>query len=225
MVPGDCRQLHCDYRILLPARNQGSSASIGRAADLVSQLALQPHPEGGWYREIYRSPTRVTTTRGSRSALTTIYYLLEQSQLSRWHVVQADELWHFYAGAPLELVAYTPSTRVVERHVLGHVGEGSHGVPPHGGPAGASTSGARGGPAAAASGAAQGGLTSAPSGAVSVSIIPTGVWQAARSLGEYSLVGCTVGPGFEFADFRFVCDLLSHRDHFKGDLAPFADLL
>ena len=212
-----------------------------RAADLVSQLALQPHPEGGWYREIYRSPTRVTTTRGSRSALTTIYYLLEQSQLSRWHVVQADELWHFYAGAPLELVAYTPTTRVVERHVLGHVGEGSHGVPPHGvpphgGPAGASTGAARGGPAAASgaaqggltgapSGAAQGGLTSAPSGAVSVSIIPTGVWQAARSLGEYSLVGCTVGPGFEFADFQFVSELPSHADHFKGDLAPFSDLL
>ena len=167
-----------------------------RAADLVGKLALQPHPEGGWYREIYRSPTRVTTTRGSRSALTTIYYLLEQSQVSRWHVVQADELWHFYAGAPLELVAYSPTTRAVERHVLGHVGEGGLGAPPHGGPA-----------------------------AASVSIIPTGVWQAARSLGEYSLVGCTVGPGFEFADFQFVSELPSHADHFNGDLAPFADLL
>lgn len=98
--------------------------------------------------------------------------------MSRWHVVQADELWHFYAGAPLELVAYTPTTRVVERHVLGHV-----------------------------------------------AIIPAGVWQAARSLGEYTLVGCTVGPGFEFADFQFVSELPSHADHFKGDLAPFADLL
>ena len=51
------------------------------AAEMVAQLALQPHPEGGWYREIYRSPTRVETARGSRSALTTIYYLLESSQL------------------------------------------------------------------------------------------------------------------------------------------------
>lgn len=165
-----------------------------RAADLVSKLALQPHPEGGWYREIYRSPTRVETARGSRSALTTIYYLLEQNQLSRWHVVQADEIWHFYAGAPLELVAYTPSTRLVERHVLGHV---SAGVP------------------------AQGGVA----GATSVAVIPTGVWQAARSLGEYSLVGCTVGPGFEFADFQFVSALPSHADHFRGDLASFANLL
>jgi predicted cupin superfamily sugar epimerase len=62
-------------------------------------------------------------------------------------------------------------------------------------------------------------------GATSVSVIPTGVWQAARSLGEYSLVGCTVGPGFEFADFQFVSALPSHADHFSGDLAPFANLL
>jgi predicted cupin superfamily sugar epimerase len=151
-----------------------------RAADLVSKLALQPHPEGGWYREIYRSPTRVETARGSRSALTTIYYLLEQSQLSRWHVVQADELWHFYAGSPLELLAYTPSNRKFERSVLDPT---------------------------------------------SVSVISTGVWQAARTLGEYSLVGCTVGPGFEFADFQFVSALPAHADHFKGDLAAFANLL
>jgi predicted cupin superfamily sugar epimerase len=158
---------------------------VNSAADLIERLGLQPHPEGGWYREIYRSPTRVTTTRGARAALTTIYYLLEQSQLSRWHVVQADELWHFHAGSPLELVAYSPATRVVERHVLGAIEVASTGV----------------------------------------AVIPTGVWQAARSLGEYSLVGCTVGPGFEFADFEFVAALQSHADHFKGELAPFADLL
>jgi predicted cupin superfamily sugar epimerase len=152
------------------------------AADLVSTLALQPHPEGGWYREIYRSPTRVETPRGSRSALTTIYYLLEQKQLSRWHVVQADEIWHFYAGAPLELVAYTPTSRAVERHLL-------------------------------------------DSPTSSVAVIPTGVWQAARSLGEYSLVGCTVGPGFEFADFQFVSALASHAEHFTGALEPYASLL
>jgi predicted cupin superfamily sugar epimerase len=154
-------------------------------AELVSRLALQPHPEGGWYREIYRSPTRVDTARGPRSALTTIYYLLEQNQLSRWHVVQADELWHFYAGSPLELLEYVPTSRKLTRHVLGHVGEG----------------------------------------ATSVAVIPTGVWQAARSLGEYSLVGCTVAPGFEFADFQFISDLPAHANHFKGDLAPFASLL
>jgi len=171
--------------------------------DLVDKLALQPHPEGGWYREIYRSPTRVETARGSRSAITTIYYLLERHQLSRWHIVQADELWHFYAGAPLELLEYDPTSRKLVRHMLGYVDS----VP---------AVGAR--PDAA-------GAVAPALGATSVAVIPAGVWQAARSVGEYSLVGCTVGPGFEFADFQFTSDLPSHGDHFKGDLAEFASLL
>lgn len=168
------------------------------ARDLVDKLALQPHPEGGWYREIYRSPTRVETPRGSRSAITTIYYLLERHQLSRWHVVQADELWHFYAGAPLELLEYDSTARKLQRHMLGHV-DSTPGASPD--------------------------ATAGSSGAVSVAVIRSGVWQAARSLGDYSLVGCTVGPGFEFADFQFTADLPSHAEHFKGALAPFAHLL
>jgi predicted cupin superfamily sugar epimerase len=178
------------------------------ARDLVDKLALQPHPEGGWYREIYRSPTRVETARGSRSAITTIYYLLERHQLSRWHVVQADELWHFYAGAPLELLEYDPTSRKLVSHRLGHVDSATD---------------------ASADGTAWPAGASAPtagsSGAVSVAVIRSGVWQAARSLGDYSLVGCTVGPGFEFADFQFTVDVPSHADHFKGELAPFASLL
>jgi predicted cupin superfamily sugar epimerase len=167
------------------------------AGDLVARLALQPHPEGGWYREIYRSPTRVATAHGSRSALTTIYYLLESSQLSRWHVVQADELWHYYDGAPLELLAYSPAAREFERRVLGPVSDTSP----------------------------DGRRPTAQLGATPVSVISSGVWQAARSLGDYTLVGCTVGPGFEFADFQFVSALPSHEDHFRGELAPYASLL
>jgi uncharacterized protein len=163
------------------------------AADLITKLALQPHPEGGWYREIYRSPTRVETARGSRSALTTIYYLLERGQLSRWHVVQADELWHFDGGAPLELFEYDPASRRLARHVLGPV--------------------------------TGGGAVPGTSATTSVAVIPAGIWQAARSLGTYSLVGCTVGPGFDFADFQFVSDSPSRADHFTGDLAPLASLL
>jgi predicted cupin superfamily sugar epimerase len=191
--------------------------SSTRAADLVSKLALQPHPEGGWYREIYRSPTRVETARGSRSALTTIYYLLEQSQLSRWHVVQADELWHFYAGSPLELLAYTPSNRKFERSVLDY----ESAIEPVGRVGGGAATVAVADMATGAGRSAGADMA----GATSVSVIPTGVWQAARTLGEYSLVGCTVGPGFEFADFQFVSALPAHADHFKGDLAAFANLL
>jgi predicted cupin superfamily sugar epimerase len=163
------------------------------ARALVEKLGLVPHPEGGWYREIYRSPERVQTRRGLRSALTTIYYLLERGQLSRWHVVQSDEIWHFYGGAPLELMEYDPLTARLQRHVLGATQRGN----------------------------------------TTVAVIPAQVWQAARTLGgdpgeqpgEYSLVGCTVGPGFEFEDFRFVSSLPGHDAHFKGGLAPFAPLL
>jgi uncharacterized protein len=153
--------------------------------ELVDRLSLLPHPEGGWYREIYRSRERVQTRRGLRSALTTIHYLLERQQLSRWHVVEAEEVWHFYAGASLELLEYDPATHRLARHVLGDVHAGNE----------------------------------------AVAVVPTGCWQAARSLGEYSLVGCTVGPGFEFEDFRFVAALPDHAAHFAGELAPFAQLL
>ena len=169
-----------------------------KARDLVEKLALQSHPEGGWYREIHRARGRVQAERGSRSALTTIYYLLEQQQLSRWHVVESDEVWHFYTGAPLELLEYDPATGRLVQHVLGDVRQGNE----------------------------------------AVAVIPPGAWQAARSRedwsrsggdvpsGDYSLVGCTVGPGFEFEDFRFVKALPGHEGHFKdGALARFMDLL
>jgi predicted cupin superfamily sugar epimerase len=152
------------------------------AAQWIERLGLQPHPEGGWYREVHRAAARVQTQRGPRSALTTIYYLLEQGQLSRWHVVESDEVWHFYGGAPLELLAYEPQSRVFRRAVLGANGE-------------------------------------------SLRVIEAGVWQAARSVGTYSLVGCTVGPGFEFADFRFVSAIAGHAAHFEGELARYAALL
>jgi predicted cupin superfamily sugar epimerase len=156
-----------------------------QAREIIDRLALKPHPEGGWYREIHRSHTRVDTARGSRAALTTIYYLLERGAVSRWHVVDADEVWHFYSGSALELLCYEPGSRVLRRFVLA-------------------------GPAADVE---------------PVATIEAGSWQAARSLGDYSLVGCSVGPGFEFADFRFVATLPHHAEHFSGALAPLAELL
>lgn len=155
------------------------------AKDVIQQLQLAPHPEGGWYREIYRSADRVQRGAESRSATTAIYYLLEQQQLSRWHVVDADEIWHFYGGAPLELLAYDPVSRHLNRQTL-------HTVAANARPVG---------------------------------IIPAGVWQAARSLGEYSLVGCTVSPGFEFSGFKFSVDLPDHRAHFVGEMSGYTALL
>jgi uncharacterized protein len=155
------------------------------AADWIARLDLQPHPEGGWYREIYRSKNLVAASQGRRAAITTIYYLLEQGQVSRWHMVASDEIWHFYAGDPLELLRYAPDSRSLETIAVG----------------------------------------SDPTHQSVVGVIPAHVWQAARPLGRYALVGCTVGPGFDFDDFTFVADVPNHGEHFVGPLAPLASLL
>jgi uncharacterized protein len=161
------------------------SAAAAGAAALIERLALRPHPEGGWYRELYRSSLCVQGERGERAALTTIYYLLEPGQVSRWHVVAAEEVWHFYGGAGLELFIYEPGARALRRERLGQVQEG----------------------------------------AAPVSVVPAGCWQAARPLGGYALLGCTVAPGFEFADFRLVCDLPEQAGHFDERLRELRMLL
>src|SRR5687768_6874703 len=81
-----------------------------RAAELIAQLGLQPHPEGGFYRELFRSPHTVGTgdARGPRSALTTIDFLLVRGQFSAWHRVASDEVWHLLEGGPLRLWLMPP---------------------------------------------------------------------------------------------------------------------
>lgn len=88
---------------------------------LITSLGLRAHPEGGYYREVYRSPASVKPSDGRepRPALTTIYFLLSQGQFSRWHRVQSDEVWHFYEGAPLDLWLASPRIDRVEQHRLG----------------------------------------------------------------------------------------------------------
>jgi predicted cupin superfamily sugar epimerase len=152
------------------------------ASDLVSSLGLAPHPEGGWYREMHRSRLTVQGPRVSRAALTTIHYLLESQQRSRWHVVEADEVWQHQAGAPLTLLAYDPASCELQQHVLGRLADGY----------------------------------------AALAVIPAGVWQAASSQGDHTLVSCTVGPGFDFQDFRFVRTLPGSETHFQRALAAFA---
>jgi predicted cupin superfamily sugar epimerase len=139
-----------------------------RARTLIQELRLEPHPEGGYYREIYRSPTRIQTQddRGSRDALTTIYFLLTGGQVSRWHRVRSDEVWHLYEGGPLQLL-------LADAHLAQ-----THSVT----------------------------LTQASKDRGPVHTVPAGWWQAARCDVAFALVGCTVAPGFEFADFSFMRD-------------------
>jgi len=137
-----------------------------RAAALIKRLNRAPHPEGGHYRQIYKSPARVQVARGERAALTTIYFLLAAGEQSRWHQVRSEEAWHFYEGDPLELLVMDPGMTAVETIRLGSTADGAR-----------------------------------------VHVVPADWWQAARPCGEYALVGCTVAPGFEFADFAFLTDV------------------
>ena len=126
------------------------------ARSVIEVLALEPHPEGGWYRETFRDrPDR------GRAKSTAIYFLLEAGKISAWHRIDAAELWHWYAGAPLELtVAGTGRAQVT---VLG---------------------------------------TDLAAGQRPQCVIPADAWQTSRTLGEWTLVGCTVAPGFEFEHFE-----------------------
>lgn len=99
---------------------------IPRAEALIRELALTPHPEGGFYRETFRSALRVAVDdRPSRSALTTIYFLLAAGSFSAWHRVRSDEVWHWYEGEPLELLLASPDLGTTRRHVLAPVGPGT----------------------------------------------------------------------------------------------------
>ncbi|QBK04287.1 cupin domain-containing protein [Hylemonella gracilis] len=152
--------------------------SSERVQALIDRLGLQPHPEGGYYREVFRSGEQIRRGDGaSRSALTTIFFLLPQGAVSRWHRVRgADEVWHHYEGGLLELRVLPPGQRQVRGWLLGPVGVSAS-------------------------------ATAAEADVLPVRTVPADAWQAARCLGDYALVGCTVGPGFDFADFTLASDL------------------
>lgn len=127
------------------------------ADEIIRLLALQPHPEGGHFRETFRDPHTVD----GRAASTAIYFLLRRGERSHWHRVDAVEVWHFHAGAPLKLsINDGAGTTVV---TLG---------------------------------------SDLAAGARPQAVVPTGHWQAAETTGDWTLVGCTVAPGFQFERFE-----------------------
>jgi uncharacterized protein len=124
------------------------------AADVIRRLGLAPHPEGGYYRETFRSPIILDLPDGRRrSASTAIHYLLPPGARSAWHRVASDEVWHHYDGGALHL------------HLLGA------------------------------------GMSVLDSSRPQI-VVPAGTWQAAEPEREAVLCGCTVAPGFDFADFE-----------------------
>ena len=131
---------------------------------LIDRYKLVPHPEGGYFREVFRSGHKVfsSVADAKRDAVTHIYFLLTTGQVSRFHTVLHDEIWNFYQGSPLRLVQYDGTK--LQEEIIG---------------AGCSSY---------------------------VSFVAGRLYQAAESTGEYSLVGCTVAPGFDFGDFSFLSD-------------------
>jgi hypothetical protein len=138
--------------------------------ELVRRLDLARHPEGGWYRETYRSgeiiPGSALPERfgGPRPFSTSIYFLLEQGEVSALHRIKSDEIWHFHAGAPLMIHIITPCGGHQELRL------GTD-------------------------------LSARESFKI---VVEAGCWFGAEvsGAGRYSLVGCTVSPGFDFADFK-----------------------
>ncbi len=128
------------------------------ADEIIANLELQPHPEGGYYRQTWVAES----TEGARPAATCIYFLLKAGEDSHWHKVDAAEIWLFHAGAPLTLSISASDDGPAADHILSPdltVGTPQILVPPH-------------------------------------------HWQAARSTGDWTLVSCTVSPGFQFDGFE-----------------------
>jgi len=127
------------------------------AKEIIDTLGMSAHPEGGWYVETFRDARQTD----GRSMGTAIYYLLKAGERSHWHKVDATEIWHFHAGAPLRLgISHDGKT---QWKLLG---------------------------------------LDLPGGERPQIVIPENYWQSAESTGDWTLVGCTVSPGFEFSGFE-----------------------
>ena len=133
-------------------------AEIRSAVEVIAHLALEPHPEGGWFRETFRDETGPQ----GRAHSTVILFLLADGEVSHWHRVDSVEVWHWYGGAPLALKVADENGAVQEFTLGSDLFGGEH-------------------PQA---------------------IVPGHAWQSAKSLGAWTLTGCTVAPGFHFDAFE-----------------------
>jgi len=129
------------------------------AERIISKLNLAPHPEGGHYRQTWIADA----IEGTRPEGTAILFLLKAGEVSRWHRIDAVEIWHYYAGAPLTLGMAETESGPARDYTLGP--DVLNGQSPQ-------------------------------------LIVPPHHWQAARSTGDYTLVGCTVSPAFRFEGFE-----------------------
>ncbi len=132
---------------------------LTRTEQAIAAYGLVAHPEGGWYAETWRAQA----DEGARPSSSAILYLLAAGERSHWHRVDADEVWQFAAGDPLELRTWAEGDGEVMVHRLSGDLDGD---------------------------------------GVVQAVVPAGVWQAARPLGDWTLVGCIVAPAFRFEGFE-----------------------
>ena len=128
------------------------------AVQIIKSLKLKPHPEGGWYKQTWKSED----TLSGRASGTSIYFLLKAGEVSHWHKIDSVEIWHYYDGSPLILRTSTDENSPDKTQILGPDLNKSH----------------------------------APQ-----ILVNKNLWQSAETTGDYTLVGCTVSPGFEFSKF------------------------
>jgi len=140
------------------------------ADEIIKKLELQPHPEGGYFKETYRSSEIIDVESlpkrysGNRAFSTQIFFLLKGNQFSTFHKLNSDETWHFHLGCSVEIISISPDGTLT-RTILG-INLYDEQLPQH--------------------------------------TIPAGVWFAAKPLEllSYTLVSCSVAPGFDFTDFE-----------------------
>ena len=141
---------------------------MNNAKYYVEKLKLQKHPEGGWFKEVYRSNDLIekealnSRFTEKRNVSTSIYFLLEEGDFSAFHRIKSDETWHFYDGRRLEIYEISPDGEL-KIHQLG---------------------------------------LNLENGELPQITIPHGHYFASKTTGDFTLVGCTVAPGFDFEDFE-----------------------
>jgi hypothetical protein len=157
---------------------------MNKIQNIIKRLKLEPHPEGGYFKETYRSAGEINQLnanyQGKRNYSTCIYYLLTSDAFSAFHRIKQDEIWHFYDGSPVNLHQISPdgsySSIIIGRDI-------DKGQQPQ-------------------------------------FVVKGGIWFAATVVNEndFSLVGCTVSPGFDFRDFE-IADrsklVINHPKHIK----------
>jgi predicted cupin superfamily sugar epimerase len=132
--------------------------------NIIEKLELLEHPEGGFFRQCFKSNVKVQPQdlTDNRAAFTHIYYYLPKGSYSRFHMNRYDEIWNFYSGAGIRFFLFDPKNRSVAEEEL------------------------------------------KPDEFKFHLVIRGGVWQAAKPLGEYALVGCSVSPGWEEEDEKYL---------------------